>query len=148
MRISRVILTTAIILLTAGSAFALTNYNSAYPTVNSYNYRNTGAVYSQRATMYGYGTGYTFSDSRFVSGYSPVDGYRLTSYGPYPYPPNAQFVSDPQFIGHYDAWSGQYYDAWSGRPVSQYPRQSGGIPAYQYPRSPFTVNRYSYQRYY
>ena len=139
MRFQHVFIALSMLVLTATGVFALLpNYNAAYPTVGAFSYRS----YTQPGTMYGYGTGHMMAYGSVRSGYSPVDGYRLTQYGPYPYPPNAVYAQDPQFRGHYDAWSGRYYDATTGRTVSQYPRYSGGMPAYRYPNNPYVINRY------
>jgi hypothetical protein len=113
---------------------------SATPAL-AYNWGNN----NYGSTMYGYGSGYSVfggSGGRVIKGYSPVDGYRLTEHGPYAYPPSARFVSDTQFRGHYDAWSGRYYDAWNGRTVSQYPRSSGGVPAVNLNKNPYVIDRY------
>ena len=144
MRFTALMLLAALLTIVAATAYS-PNLDSSYPTVSAYNRGNYGMRYSSPTTMVGYGSGFMVgTGGRFVQGYSPVDGYRLTQTGPYPYPRQANFMRSSDFPGHFDAWTGRYYDATTGRTVSQVPRQAGGVPARHTPGNPYIIKRYAY----
>lgn len=93
-----------------------------------------GLAYYGNYPMYSYGQGYTYYGGGAFGAYSQVDGYHLTSPGPMAYPPNARYVNEPSFRGHYSGYTGQYYDIQTGRQMTQYRPYYGGVPARYYPQ--------------